>query len=106
MSNEGQVMKCSLCLYVPRDDSGTADEAVTVINGQAVCYHHMGYVGGGSFARSLSLWREAKEPREARPEATVKCYAVIKACADVGEHSPACTCKLPDGHTGPHMSRL
>ena len=37
-------MNCSICLYIPLAD-GVAD-AVTVLNGHAVCVEHLGYVAG------------------------------------------------------------
>jgi hypothetical protein len=50
---------CCLCLH-SRD--GEAAEAETVINGQAVCYDHMGYVQGGLFSQALTtILREHKE---------------------------------------------
>jgi len=49
---------CCLCLHAR---AGTANDAVTVINGQAVCYDHMGYVQGGQFTIALGLVKE-QEP--------------------------------------------
>lgn len=49
-------LQCAICLYV---NEGGAPDAVTVINGQAVCYDHMGYVGGGAFAAAVRLAKEA-----------------------------------------------
>lgn len=45
---------CALCLYVREEP----EEAVTVVNGQAVCADHMGYVGGGEHATALYLVRD------------------------------------------------
>jgi hypothetical protein len=42
---------CALCYFVRSD----AEEAVTVINGQAVCDDHLGYVQGGVFTQALIL---------------------------------------------------
>jgi hypothetical protein len=42
---------CSLCLHARE---GLASAAATIINGQAVCYDHMGYVQGGSWSLALS----------------------------------------------------
>lgn len=97
-------MKCALCLFVPRSDDGTADDAITVINGQSVCYHHMGYVAGGDFARGLALWKESREPKPAPLGPWRKCSGVIEICVDSGEHKPPCQCVRPSGHGGPHMS--
>ena len=47
-------LRCCLCLYVRK---GVAPPADTVINGQAVCYDHMGYITGGDFSRALRLVR-------------------------------------------------
>ena len=44
---------CSICLYLP-----TANyEAVTVINGQAVCEDHLGHVGGEPHSSALRVAR-------------------------------------------------
>jgi hypothetical protein len=50
-------LMCSICLYV---GTGLGTVAVTVINGQAVCHDHMGYVtGGAGHSRAVQLAREA-----------------------------------------------
>jgi len=90
-------VKCSLCLYVPRSTDGTADDAVTVINGQAVCYHHMGYVAGGEHSRALRLDRESRSP-QAEPKNVPQCGVEIQICVDAGEHRPPCVCAPPSGH--------
>lgn len=46
---------CCLCLHAR---AGLANEADTVINGQAVCYDHMGYVQGGQFTLALGAVKE------------------------------------------------
>lgn len=38
-------LACAVCLYALRDD--VAREAITVIEGYAVCYDHMGLVAQG-----------------------------------------------------------
>jgi hypothetical protein len=45
------VLHCCLCLH---SREGVAAEAVTIMNGQAVCYDHMGYVQGGAFSAALA----------------------------------------------------
>jgi len=42
---------CCLCLHTREDPS----EAETIINGQAVCMDHAGYVQGGIFTQALIL---------------------------------------------------
>jgi hypothetical protein len=42
---------CCLCMHARL----TANAATTIINGQAVCDEHAGYVQGGDFASYLSL---------------------------------------------------
>jgi len=37
-------LKCCLCLHIRT----RAERAVTILNGQAVCYDHMTYVQGSS----------------------------------------------------------
>lgn len=98
------LIKCALCLHLPVSDDGTADDAATVINGQAVCYHHMGYVAGGDFTRALGLWREAKEPKPVVKVNPRQCLGAIGICVEAGEHQPPCQCVRPSGHGGPHMS--
>lgn len=44
-------LKCCICLH---SKSGVALAAVTIINGQAVCYDHMAVVQGGTFSEALS----------------------------------------------------
>lgn len=44
-------LKCCICLHIKE---GIAEDAVTIINGQAVCYDHMGNVQGGLFSEALS----------------------------------------------------
>jgi len=52
-------LKCCLCLHhrIPEDSDGNA---ITIINGQAVCYQHMGYVQGGQFTRVLGAIKEGR----------------------------------------------
>ena len=45
---------CAICLHV---GGGEAQEADTIINGQAVCLDHAGYVQGGLFTQALALAR-------------------------------------------------
>lgn len=47
----GNDLRCCLCLHAR---TGEALSAVTVMNGQAVCYDHMGYVQGGLFTQALA----------------------------------------------------
>lgn len=42
---------CAICLF----SAEMAQEADTVINGQAVCLDHAGYVQGGEFTRAIAL---------------------------------------------------
>lgn len=49
---------CCLCLNARK---GEAYEAVTIINGQAVCYIHMSYVKGGQFFYRASRRVEGDE---------------------------------------------
>jgi len=49
------MLSCSLCLFTR---TGVANEAATIINGQAVCEDHMGYVQGGSFSVALATVRK------------------------------------------------
>jgi hypothetical protein len=51
---------CCLCLH---SGAEVAKHACTVINGQAVCYEHMGYVQGGKFSAALGLVKR-EEHRE------------------------------------------
>lgn len=43
--------QCVFCLFVRAE----AKEAITVMNGQAVCFDHTYYVQGGDFARILAV---------------------------------------------------
>jgi hypothetical protein len=47
------VLKCALCLFGHETDH---PEAITVINGIAVCYDHMGIVATG---QQFHAWIEA-----------------------------------------------
>lgn len=48
---------CSLCLHLFTNPS----DAVTIINGQAVCMDHLGYVQGGTWSMALATaQRESK----------------------------------------------
>jgi hypothetical protein len=52
---------CAFCAHIP---SAGSIEAYTVINGQAVCYDHMGIAQGGDFSIKLGvLLREARSER-------------------------------------------
>ena len=51
------VLYCCLCLHVRE---GVASAADTIINGQAVCYDHMGYVQGGAFSAALAIVKETE----------------------------------------------
>ena len=42
---------CCLCLFAR---TGAASPADTIINGQAVCIDHAGYVQGGEFSSALN----------------------------------------------------
>lgn len=57
-----EALRCCLCLHARE---GVAPEADTVINGQAVCYDHMGYVQGGLFSQALATVREHEGRTEA-----------------------------------------
>ena len=46
------MLDCAICLFTVE---GRANEADTVINGQAVCMDHAGYVQGGDFTRAIAL---------------------------------------------------
>lgn len=59
-------LHCSICLYVR---TGVAPEAVTVINGQAVCYDHMGYVAGGGHSSALRIALNELKSAPAEPAA-------------------------------------
>jgi hypothetical protein len=54
---------CAICLYVR---TGVAAEAVTVIEGYAVCDDHMGYVAQGE--NWASIYRTAKASAEQTAE--------------------------------------
>lgn len=41
------MLHCAVCLYIRE---GVAEEAITVMNGYAVCEDHMGIVRGGTDA--------------------------------------------------------
>jgi hypothetical protein len=47
------VLACSLCLFTRTE----ANAAVTVLNGQAVCEDHLGYVQGGDHFIALRTVR-------------------------------------------------
>lgn len=57
------MIRCAICLYVR---NGVASEADTIINGQAVCYDHMGWVAGGEHSRAIALARKALADDQAR----------------------------------------
>jgi hypothetical protein len=40
-----EALKCGICLYIR---TGVAEDAITVIEGYAVCEDHMGYVAQGT----------------------------------------------------------
>lgn len=44
-------LSCCLCLHARK---GVAEEAITIINGQAVCEDHMSYVQGDNFSSALA----------------------------------------------------
>jgi hypothetical protein len=55
------LLYCCFCLHLPAAES---EPAITVINGQAVCYDHMGIAQGGDFSAKLGiLLKEAKGER-------------------------------------------
>lgn len=43
-------LKCGICLYI-KDE---AEEAITIIEGLAVCYDHMGYVNSHAIHIAVS----------------------------------------------------
>lgn len=45
-----QELLCAICIHTKL---GEPNPAITIINGQAVCEPHMGYVQGGVFTRFL-----------------------------------------------------
>lgn len=47
---------CALCLHVHR---GRARAAETVVDGNASCYEHMGYLAGASLSVAIHTWRRA-----------------------------------------------
>jgi hypothetical protein len=49
-------LACCICLFALRDE--VARDAVTVIEGYAVCYNHMGYVAQGN--RWHAILKEAR----------------------------------------------
>ena len=53
---------CCFCAHVPGAGS---KPAYTIINGQAVCYDHMGIAQGGDFSVALSIL--LKQARGERP---------------------------------------
>lgn len=46
---------CALCLHVK---TGVANKADTIIDGNASCYDHMGYLSGTRLSGAISFWRE------------------------------------------------
>jgi hypothetical protein len=44
-------LKCVFCFFVRKEPV----QALTVMNGQAVCYNHSYYVQGGEFMRALTI---------------------------------------------------
>lgn len=48
---------CALCMFTREDPN----EAETIINGQAVCEDHGGYVQGERFSVALGLLREQED---------------------------------------------
>lgn len=48
---------CCLCLYVPIKKNGQAKKAVTVMDGHAVCYSHLGYFQTTSVSHYISETR-------------------------------------------------
>jgi len=46
---------CCFCIHLVQD---WAEEAVTIINGFAVCEDHMGIAQGGDFTAKLSVLKE------------------------------------------------
>ena len=45
-------LSCAFCLYL---ENGEAKDAVTVLNGHAVCMDHAAYVQGGDFSCRLAI---------------------------------------------------
>lgn len=52
------MLYCCVCLYVRE----TANEAHTIINGQAVCEDHAEYVQGDLFSVALAQARRTETP--------------------------------------------
>jgi len=52
------VLFCCLCLHDAREPRGDPMPAETIINGQAVCIGHSGYVQGAKFTDALGTLLE------------------------------------------------
>lgn len=50
-------MTCCICLFLP----GKSYNAITIIDGYAVCEDHIGYVQGGNWFSILRLARDNEE---------------------------------------------
>jgi hypothetical protein len=48
-------LTCALCMFVKVETGEDRDDRMTIINGQAVCGEHAGYVQGGGFSSAYSL---------------------------------------------------
>jgi hypothetical protein len=59
----GSGLWCALCLFNEPASAGDVANADTIINGQAVCLDHTGYVQGGDFSQALALLKREREPK-------------------------------------------
>lgn len=61
------VLLCSICLYLPSlEIPGEVRSAYTVINGQAVCPDHVGYVAGGAHSQALMALSDHYESQQSK----------------------------------------
>ena len=48
-------LECAICIFVVEDEA--AKDAITVLNGYAVCFDHLGNVRSNQFMQSISAAR-------------------------------------------------